>query len=307
MHKQWETLSHYWLFIVIVWGIKTSISFFSPNHLLLQNGQNTTSTVKLLLAIALYVVVDHIHGMSVRHTYILNIIKEYINKRILPRGVTLNFLFDISWLILVPVVAAGRKYVTFCMCHMCFRSICCSKQAQDRHIFKNQMVIDICRVVLTFTINDDIFHHKFFCDIPVFHVYCRLNLIIYNINNTFFMQNITHFTKTYFLSVTIQKLQNKYYLRTSNTIGEKQGYIAIIRQLYRILSFIVLLFENTCHTELHGWYWNEIILPEDWVQPMIWSQNVALQSHKDWQPCPYVGCWHLVKQFFPVNPFLHAK
>lgn len=118
MHKQWETLSHYWLFIVIIWGIKTSISFFSPNHLLLQNGQNTTSTVKLLLAIALYVVVDHIHGMSVRHTYILNIIKEYINKRILPRGVTLNFLFDISWLILVPVVAAGRKCVFLYVSHV---------------------------------------------------------------------------------------------------------------------------------------------------------------------------------------------
>lgn len=96
-----------------------------------------------------------------------------------------------------------------------------SKQAQDRQIFKNQMVIDICRVVLTFTINDDILHHKFFCVILVFHVYFRLNLIIYNINNTFFMQKITLFTyNLFFISVTIQKLLDNYYLCTTNNMGE---------------------------------------------------------------------------------------
>lgn len=85
------------------------------------------------------------------------------------------------------------------MCHMyimCSRSaviLCRSKQAQDRHSFKNQMVIDKCRVVLTFTINDDIFHHKFFCDILVFHVYFKLNLIIYTISNTFLCKKKSHF------------------------------------------------------------------------------------------------------------------
>lgn len=47
------------------------------------------------------------------------------------------------------------------------------------------MVIDICRVVFIFIINDDIFYYKFFCDIFVFYVYFKLNLIIYIISNMF--------------------------------------------------------------------------------------------------------------------------
>lgn len=145
--------------------------------------------------------------MSVRHTYTLNIIKVYINKRILPLGLIKKNVVKFRDSFLYQLLQQ--------LGNVCSRSavtICRSKQAQDRQIFKNQMVIDICRVVLTFTINDDFFHHKFFCDILVFHVYFRLNLIIYNINNTFFfMPKITLFTYNFFfISVTIQKLLNNY-------------------------------------------------------------------------------------------------
>lgn len=75
------------------------------------------------------------------------------------------------------------------------------------------MIFDQCRIVLTFTVNDIIFHryHMFFCGIIVICVYCRLNLMIYNINITLLQHNHTFLHIIIFISITLQKLQNNYY------------------------------------------------------------------------------------------------
>lgn len=152
-----------------------------------------------------------------------------------------------------PGNACRSRYVSCILWVLVQQFLFCVPNRQKTNTFlKNQKIIDLCRILLTFTSYDAICHHTFSCHSLVVCVDCILNLMIYKRNLTFLDKKVfTFFIQNHaFFHITesvkrLLSLYNKYY-------EKKQGHIATIRRYYKIINVVLLSFEIRCQMDLNG-------------------------------------------------------